>query len=161
MGVEVLDLAHVYSAATALASKNRLPGRGSPRFLAQRLALEFFAIQAAALQLRHELVAELVERARKIGELDGEAVGSLGREPFFHLVGDRLDRSDHGKAAKAAQPLRELAHRQVFALAESDGALAAAHRGIALGDVIGQRLSGSNFEASWPSAIDSDAIALA
>src|SRR4029077_6085023 len=32
MGVEVLDLGHVYSAATALVSKKRLPGRGSPRF---------------------------------------------------------------------------------------------------------------------------------
>ena len=64
----------------------------------------------------------------------------LGREPFLHLVGDRLGRADHGEAAEAAQPLRELAHGQVLALAERDGALAAAHRSVALRDIVGQRL---------------------
>ena len=81
-------------------------------------------------------------------------------EPLLHLVGDAGGRADEGEPAVAAEALGELADGQVLALGQLDHALASALAGVGLGN-LGQRPVGSKPEASWPSAIESDAMALA
>ncbi len=103
--------------------------------LAQGLALVFAPEDAAALQLRHHAIGEILEPAGEVGEHHGEAVGAFAREPFLHLVGDRLRRADHGEAAIAAEPLGELPHRQVLAARQLDRPLATALAGVALGNL--------------------------
>src|SRR5215470_18703162 len=100
---------------------------------AQRRAFVLAAEDAAPLQPRHHAVDEVVEPARQIGEHDGEAVGAARLQPLLHLLGDGLRRADHGEAGIAAEPLRELAHREVLALRQRDRALTAALRSVALG----------------------------
>src|SRR6185503_3640858 len=65
--------------------------------LAQGPALVLGAEDAAALQLGHDLVDEVVEPARQVGEHDVEAVGGFGLEPLLHLVGDHRRRADHAE----------------------------------------------------------------
>ena len=68
------------------------------------------------------------------------SLASVG-EPFLHLVGDRLRRADNGEAGIAAEPLRQLAHGEVFPRRHRDDAVARALAGVALGD-FRQRLVG-------------------
>src|SRR5690349_14313408 len=103
--------------------------------LAQRPAFVLAAEEAAALQLRHHAVDEIVETARQVGEHDGEPVRAVRLEPLLHLVGDRLRRADYREARIAAEPLRELAHGEVLAPGKRDRALAPALARVALGDL--------------------------
>ncbi len=81
-------------------------------------------------------------------------------EPFLHLVGDRRGRADEGEPAIAAEALRELADGQVFASRQFDDALARRSCWHWSRGFRGSGPSGSKPEASWPSAIDSEAMAL-
>src|SRR5215813_3126050 len=78
--------------------------------LAQGLALVLAAEDAAALQLGHHPVDEIIEPAGQIGEHDREAVGAAGLQPLLHFVGDGRGRADHGDSFIAAAPLSELSH---------------------------------------------------
>src|SRR5262245_6920074 len=67
--------------------------RGWPRqtkVIAQRGPRIVAPEQAAPLQLGHDEVDEIVERARKIGRHDDEAVGHAAGEPLLEFVGDAL-----------------------------------------------------------------------
>src|SRR5450755_1060286 len=102
--------------------------RGSlqAQVFAEGLALILAAEDAAALQLGHDQIHKLIEPARQIREHDVEAVGALARKPLLHLVCDGFGGADERESAEATETLRELAHRQPFALGELNGAFAAA-----------------------------------
>ena len=141
--------------------KKPILGPRQTQIFAQRRAFVFAAEQAAPLQLGNDLDAKIFEPARQIREHHRKAVGALGLDPLLHLVRDGRGCADHGKAGKAAEPLRKLAHGQILPAAERNRALTPTLGGIAFRNWSGSGLSGSNFEASWPRAIDNDAMALA
>jgi hypothetical protein len=126
---------------------------------AQGLALVLGAEQAAPLQLGHDLVHEVVETARQVGEHDVEAVAASVTSHSSIVVGDHLRRADHGKPAIAAERLASLAHRQVLALGQRDHPLAAALALVGLGD-FRQRPIGIELARIDAEAIESAAIPL-
>src|SRR5262245_646625 len=78
--------------------------RGRPRqpeVIAQRGARIVAPEQAAPLQLGHDEVDEIVERARKIRGHDDEPVRHAAGEPLLELVGEALGRTgDHPMPAR-------------------------------------------------------------
>ena len=138
-------------------AKKRLPRSRQAEIFAQRRPFVFRPEQAAPLQFGNDLVDEIVEALGQKGEHHVEAVGAALDEPLLHRSAIVFDRADEGEAGIAAEPLRELAHRQFFSLRERDDAIAAALAGVDSG-ISGNGPSGSNREASAPSAIDSEAM---
>src|SRR5204863_4095570 len=65
-----------------------------PQQLAHRAALILGAHQSAALQLGHDEVDELLDRARAVDRRQHEAVAARLREEGLHLVGDGFHRAD-------------------------------------------------------------------
>src|SRR6516164_7733885 len=57
--------------------------RCESEMVAQRRPAVVFAVEASALQLRHDAVDEVVERAGKIRRHDDEAVGEAACEPVL------------------------------------------------------------------------------
>jgi hypothetical protein len=96
---------------------------GQAEILAERAARVLGRQQAALLQDRHHVVDEVLGRARQIREADVEAVGGLGAEPGFDVVGDLLGRAGDDGAAGHAQ--RELADRQLIPAGQLQQQLAA------------------------------------
>jgi len=129
--------------------------------LAQSRAFIIVPEQPASLQFGNDFVDKIVESARQVWKHYGKTVGGLRFKPFLHFVSDALRRTDQGRPGIAAKPLRKLSHGQVFPPGERDGALPSALGSVAFGMSSGNGPSGLNFEASWPSAIDNDAMALA
>ncbi len=114
------------------------------------------AEDAAALQLGHHLVYEVIDAARNVREHHVESVAGTGLEPFLHLVSDGHRRAHDGCAGVAAQALGELSNGQVLTSRQGDGALAAALACLVSG-ISGNGASGSKARASTPSAMDSEA----
>ena len=114
--------------------KKRFSGRGKTEIFSQRLALIFAAEQASPLQFRDDLVDEVVEAARHIGEHHVEPVAAVREQPFLHLIGDRRRRSDKRKSAETAGNLRKLADRKVVAPRQRNEALAPALAGVRFRD---------------------------
>ncbi len=141
--ISLMDCSHGLLCGRArgcFAVEEPVVGRGRPRFSRSVVPSYSRAEDATPLQLRNDFVDEIVEPPGQVGKLDGEAVGRLGRQPFFHLVGDGLRRADHGEPGIAAEPLRQLAHGEVLALAPARWrARRPLLAGVALRDVVRQR----------------------
>src|ERR1700742_1404786 len=58
-----------------------IAGARQAEIVAQCLALVVLPVDAAALKLRNQFGAEIVERTRQVWELNGEAVGGVGGQP--------------------------------------------------------------------------------
>src|SRR6266851_8831599 len=73
--------------STGLAARRPFGARET-EMIAQRRARIFAPVEAAALQLGHDQVDEVIERAGEIGGHDDEAVRPLGGEPLLENVRD-------------------------------------------------------------------------
>src|SRR5882757_7419520 len=99
--------------------------------------------QSAALQFRNDQVDEVVKSAGKIGRLNDETVGGLGREPLFHLIRDIRRRAYDGVgSARTGIAFVKLADGKLLLLGHAANRLEAAHArsGLLGNNVIGNRL---------------------
>src|SRR5471030_772815 len=103
-----------------------VPGPRQSKILSQGDAFVFTSKDISCLQFGHDLVDEIVESARQIGEHHVETIRSVLHEPLLHLICNHLGRTDHFKPRITADPLRELADREIVAARPFDHALAAA-----------------------------------
>src|SRR5471030_2710462 len=110
----------------SLGLEKAVPGPRQPKILSQGDAFVFASKDISCLQFGNNLVDEIVESARQIGEHYVEAIRSVLREPLLHLVRNHSGRADHFKPRITADPLRKLTDREMVAARPFDHPLAAA-----------------------------------
>src|SRR6476659_7664157 len=164
VGVEVLDLAHVtslYSAATdLLRSKKRFSGRGNPRF--SRKVLPSYSRRNRPRRCSSGMTPR-TKSSRPPGRYGNMMVKpSLARVSIHSSISSAMVFGVPTMANPEEPPMRWASWRTVrlsrfaAAIARSRPLLLALLSGIS-----GSGPSGSNFEASVPSAIESEAMELA
>src|ERR1700724_3581489 len=112
-----------------------------PKILPKGDTLILTSKNSSCLQFGHALLDEIVEAARKVGEHYVKAVRPLLHEPLLHLVRDHRGSTDHFKSRITADPLRELADRELVARGPFNHALTATFARVGFRD-LGQRTVG-------------------
>ena len=116
-----------------------MPVSRAPQVLPQGRAPVFGPVQAAPLQHRHHVAAEILEHAGEDGRPDDEAVAGAGGEVVLELVGDALAGADQ-QVARLAGGLGEaellLRHQLQHPVVRAGDALVALGAGDLLGGLV-------------------------